>query len=100
MGVMLRPSARGHLARAVMDDVIASAVARARVLIVDDDTMIVAALQRELRAVGLTVDGASSAARALALTETQSYSVFALDLNMPEMDGNTLAAKLAALRPE
>jgi two-component system cell cycle response regulator len=71
----------------------------ARILYVDDDPDQVDAFQRVLRRLGLAADGCTTAAEALALAEASEYSIFALDVCMPEMNGNTLAAELGRIRP-
>jgi diguanylate cyclase (GGDEF)-like protein len=72
---------------------------RARVLYVDDDPLMVEAFRRLLASVGIHAEGCLSAAQALSLARSNDYTIFALDLCMPEMDGNELANQLGQLRP-
>jgi diguanylate cyclase (GGDEF)-like protein len=69
------------------------------VLFVDDDPLMVEAFRRMLSSVGIHADGCLSAEQALRLARSTDYSIFALDLCMPEMDGNELAIQLGRLRP-
>jgi diguanylate cyclase (GGDEF)-like protein len=72
---------------------------RARVLYVDDDPLMVEAFRHLLSSVGIHAEGCLSAAQALRLARSNDYTIFALDLCMPEMDGNELANQLGHLRP-
>jgi putative nucleotidyltransferase with HDIG domain len=75
-----RPAARSSLA--------ASAVpARLRVLVVDDEETIRAALVRYLRAQGYEAEAADSGATALDLLDKQRFAVMLCDVRMPEMTG-------------
>lgn len=71
------------------------------VLIVDDHRMIVDDLIDEIGELIPHAEcfGASGGEEALALSQTVSFDVALLDIDMPGMDGLTLAKKLAALRP-
>jgi diguanylate cyclase (GGDEF)-like protein len=71
----------------------------ARILYVDDDADQVDRFQRVMSRLGLRSDGCTSAAEALALARESEYSIFALDVCMPEMNGNTLASELGQIRP-
>lgn len=71
----------------------------ARILYVDDDQDTVDAFQRTMEKLGLSADGCTSVSEALALAEESDYSIFALDLCMPEMDGNALASEIGRLHP-
>ena len=69
---------------------------RGRVLLVDDDSRIRAALRTVLENDGWQVAEAESALVALALLEEASPDQLVLDLEMPRMDGHALLAELAA----
>src|SRR5262245_32952759 len=69
--------------------------ARMRLLVVEDDSGLVAALHEGLRARGFAVDHAASAERALDLLRVNPYDLVTLDLGLPGMDG---IAMLRALR--
>jgi EAL domain-containing protein (putative c-di-GMP-specific phosphodiesterase class I) len=61
--------------------------ARARVLLVDDDPEVLAALGRRLRAAGFEVSAHASAASALTAVKQGGFDVAVSDIAMPEMDG-------------
>jgi two-component system response regulator GlrR len=64
-----------------------SADAQIRVLIVDDDGVLVRSLQRVLSLQGFEVDSALDGRSALNRLESQDYDVMLLDLRMGTMDG-------------
>jgi two-component system phosphate regulon response regulator PhoB len=66
----------------------------ARVLLVDDDRDIREVVGAMLDAVGLTVEGATSAEEALERVRTQSYDLLVLDWNLPGMTGLELCRLL------
>lgn len=80
-----------------------------RILIVDDETSILAALRRLLRvapcAYGnhvftLEVDTASSPLEALKMAAVEAYDLFISDYRMPEMDGIEFLKQAKALQPD
>ena len=58
-----------------------------RILLVDDDRIIVDSLGEFLRLEGYEVDGVTAIAEALNRLERRSYNVVITDVNMPESDG-------------
>ncbi|MFK7962475.1 MAG: response regulator [Burkholderiaceae bacterium] len=64
------------------------------ILFVDDDRFSRVMLAHGLRHHGLTVTEADSAAQALEVLQEQSFDVMLSDIQMPTMDGPTLAAEL------
>jgi response regulator RpfG family c-di-GMP phosphodiesterase len=74
--------------------------APARVLFVDDEPSILAALKRLFRADGYTLFTAESGAAALALLETQSVDVVVSDMRMPGMDGAQLLEQIFSRWPD
>ena len=72
---------------------------RARVLIVDDETAVCSLAERVLAAAGFEVSSADSAVGALALLDVTEIDIVVTDVVMPGMDGFTLGAQLAVLRP-
>lgn len=58
-----------------------------RLLIVDDDAVILAVLRHHFRAQGYAVDSASDGAVALAMLAKTSYHIVITDLLMPNLDG-------------
>jgi len=61
-----------------------------RLLLVEDDPALVAALARGLRSAGFAVDTAGSAAECLALLRLGEHDLLVLDLGLPDVDGLTL----------
>jgi len=74
----------------------APAAGRASVLIVDDNEDAASTLAQLLRLEGHEVSVAFSAAQALELARRHAPAVAFVDLNMPDMDGIALAARLRA----
>lgn len=72
----------------------ASAPARGRVLVVDDEPEIASLLAERLGQDGLAVATASSGRRALAALEQGGVDLVVSDLRMPDMDGTTLAGEI------
>jgi two-component system cell cycle response regulator len=72
---------------------------QARILFVDDDQDEVDTFLRLMHRLGLSADGCTSASEALSLAGLKDYSIFALDVCMPDMDGNVLASELGTLHP-
>ena len=72
-----------------------------RVLIVDDELLIAEDIKREVEALfsNATVDTATAATDALKFAKKTEYDVALLDIDMPGMDGLTLAKKLIAMWP-
>ncbi len=69
-------------------------MARATILVVDDEKNILSTLSRALRVEDYEVDVAGNAQLALERTEKRAYDLLLLDVKMPDMDGLTLLAKL------
>jgi signal transduction histidine kinase/CheY-like chemotaxis protein len=77
-----------------------SAPRRARVLVVDDDTLVLNALRRTLfrdHEVVCEISGRAALAR---IEAGEAFDLVVCDLMMPEMGGPELHAALVALRPE
>jgi putative two-component system response regulator len=70
-----------------------------RVLVVDDDQLIVRAVARMLRSVGLVVEGTSVPDEALAIVARDPPHVVVSDLHMPLGSGVTLLAAVAVSAP-
>ena len=70
-----------------------------RVLVVDDEPMIVGFVARALSAEGVQVDGATDGARGLELARTGGYELVVLDLLLPSIDGVTVLQELMESRP-
>ena len=66
----------------------------------DDDPTVRAVAERALANAGFEVIGTGSAASALELLREQEIEIVVTDVVMPEMDGFTLGAQIAVLRPD
>ncbi|MCJ2164765.1 MULTISPECIES: response regulator [unclassified Pseudodesulfovibrio] len=73
-----------------------------RILFVDDETNVLAALKRMLRSMRETwsMDFADSGAAALNLFKKKKYDVIVSDIRMPGMDGAELLNKVKNMHPE
>jgi DNA-binding response OmpR family regulator len=67
-----------------------------RVLLVEDDDLILRGIQTGLQARGLIVDGVSTAARATAMLSAVHYQLVILDLGLPDEDGMYLLQRWRA----
>jgi DNA-binding response OmpR family regulator len=67
-----------------------------RVLLVEDETEIVAPLVHALEREGYAVDRAATAKDALAATKRHDYDVVILDLGLPDIDGLEVCRRLRA----
>lgn len=65
-----------------------------RVLLIEDDYMIGAAVQQALRENGYGVDWVTNGARALDALATHSYELLLLDLGLPGRDGMSVLAEV------
>ena len=65
-----------------------------RILVVEDDANIAAAIERGLVAEGFDVDIASDGTDGLARAANNSYDVCILDIMLPGIDGNELCARM------
>ena len=68
-----------------------------RVMVVEDDDALRAALARALRLEGYAVDEATDGARALAQLASLRADVMVLDVMLPEVDGLTVCQRLRAM---
>jgi signal transduction histidine kinase len=73
---------------------------RARVLVVDDSRVIRRIVETELTKHGLTVQTADGGREALAALASWQPDVVVCDLNMPEMDGVELLARISHVDPQ
>ncbi|MET8137072.1 MULTISPECIES: response regulator transcription factor [unclassified Streptomyces] len=71
-----------------------------RVLVVEDERRLAAALQRGLTAEGFTVDVAHDGNQGLWLALEQSYDVIVLDIMLPGLNGYRVCARLRAVGSE
>ena len=70
------------------------------ILLVDDDTAMIAALRRELRHHGFLIHTADSATQALKMLREDSFQVVISDLQMPGMDGLDFLASVKQHWPQ
>lgn len=78
----------------------AAAAVRARVLAVDDEANVLAALRRSLRARGYDVDIAEGGAQALEMMAGQGFDTIISDMRMPGMNGAEFLQAARALQPQ
>src|SRR5882672_4103321 len=71
-----------------------------RVLIVDDETLLLRPLKQILSSAGYEVETSESPFDALEIVAHGSFDVALLDLRMPGMNGIELLGKLKAAQPE
>ncbi|MBI3624977.1 MAG: response regulator [Candidatus Rokubacteria bacterium] len=73
---------------------------RRRILVVDDDAIVLDAVAMMLSADNHEVHTASNRAQVLSLLEQGSYDVIVSDLRIPELDGPTFYRELKQRRPD
>jgi CheY-like chemotaxis protein len=71
-----------------------------RILIVDDEEDLVAALGDRLEMRGFSVQVASSGAEALQHLDESEFDVAVVDIKMPQMDGLQLTEEIRRIHPE
>jgi two-component system, OmpR family, response regulator len=69
---------------------------RMRILVVEDDARLAAAIRRGLRWEGLVADVAASGSDALAMTGATDYDAVVLDVMLPDLDGFATCRRLRA----
>lgn len=67
---------------------------RKRILVVDDDEMVLMALEELLKGEGYEIETASGGVEALLKLEKGHYDLLMLDVIMPEMDGFELCKQI------
>jgi response regulator RpfG family c-di-GMP phosphodiesterase len=70
-----------------------------RVLVLDDDALIVRAVGRMLRSAGLVIEGSTDAAEALAIAARDPPHAVISDLHMPQACGAKVLAQIATIAP-
>jgi len=68
--------------------------ANKKILIVDDEPDVLKVLEKRLSNTGYQVVKAENGRRALLLAERESPDLIVLDIDMPDMDGGEVAARL------
>jgi NADH:ubiquinone oxidoreductase subunit E/CheY-like chemotaxis protein len=71
-----------------------------KILVVDDEHVVIRSVEMVLKAEGYNIEGASNGKDAILKMEETSYNLVLTDLNMPEMDGITLIRWLRQNRPD
>ena len=71
-----------------------------KILVVDDERVIIRSVEMVLKAEGYDIEGASSGKDAILKMEKTDYNLVLTDLNMPEMDGITLIRWLRQKKPD
>jgi EAL domain-containing protein (putative c-di-GMP-specific phosphodiesterase class I)/CheY-like chemotaxis protein len=71
-----------------------------RVLVIDDDTLVLRSLTRALSACHLQVTATEDPYKAMRLVDTETYDAVLCDIRMPQMSGLAFARFVRAQRPE
>ena len=71
-----------------------------RILIVDDDEVLLDTIKNGLLAEGHQCDTATGAIPALEIIEKESFDIMIADIIIPDMDGLELTGKVKRMRPE
>jgi len=71
-----------------------------KILVVDDEPIVIRSAKRILGAEGYDVEGASGGREAIIMMEQKNYDLVLTDLKMPEVDGITLMRWIRKSRPE
>lgn len=71
-----------------------------RILVIEDEPLILSFLSRGLAAEGFVVDGAGDGRGGLARALSESYDLVVLDLLLPQLDGLAVLRELQRQRPE
>ena len=71
-----------------------------RILVVDDEEIVIASCMRALAAEGRTIDAVHSGTEALARVEEDRYDVIVLDIMMPNVDGLEVLQRVKEAHPE
>ncbi|HDH04701.1 MAG TPA: response regulator [Nitrospirae bacterium] len=71
-----------------------------KILVVDDESVVVRSCKRILETEGYEIDGASGGREAIITMEKKAYDLVITDLKMPEVDGITLIRWIKKSRPD
>jgi signal transduction histidine kinase/ActR/RegA family two-component response regulator len=96
------PIVGGEEAAPVRDEAKGSQAPQAplRLLVVDDEEVLVELLSDFLKSAGHTVDTARDGRKALELAKTRDYDIILSDLKMPGLDGQGLYEQLLKVKPD
>jgi EAL domain-containing protein (putative c-di-GMP-specific phosphodiesterase class I) len=95
-----RPSSPASAGQVVPTAPPSSGTRPARVLLVDDDPLVVSTFRRLLEVSGLVVDVAGNGVEALGLFGERRYDAVLSDVSMPELDGLELLRELRGRDPD
>jgi CheY-like chemotaxis protein len=70
-----------------------------RILVVDDEPVVLGLIARVLRGAGHSVESAAGPEQALETVSATEFDLALVDLNLPRMKGDQLAAELRRRRP-
>jgi two-component system alkaline phosphatase synthesis response regulator PhoP len=70
-----------------------------KILVVDDDDLVLIAIQELLTPLGLSVTTMSNGAGALEKASTERFDLVILDVIMPEMDGFEVCQRIRRMEP-
>lgn len=90
----------GAMARRTRNKRMQNAPTPSRVLVVDDNHQTVLAVSFMLEALGFEIDAANCGTAALNCLDRSRYDVVLTDLEMPDMTGSVLAAKIRKNWPD
>lgn len=82
------------------DQNLTSPIPEARLLVVDDERYVRAALTRSLNLMGYQADEAGSGFKALRMLQSTPYDLMVLDMRMPGMDGVEVMRRAREIRPD
>ncbi len=74
--------------------------AEPKILVVDDETVVIKSAERVLKSEGYAMEGALGGREAILKMESQHYDLVFTDLKMPEVDGITLIRWVKKSRPD
>ena len=75
-------------------------IAKPRVLVVDDEPVIIRSCDRILTSEGIEVKGVTSGQDGLEMAESNRFDAVLLDLKMPDMNGMEILRRLKRTKPE
>jgi len=75
-------------------------VGQGKILVVDDERIVLTAFQIELKDAGYDVKVALSGGEAVELVKNEHFDIIFTDLIMPEMNGTQLCREVKAINPE
>jgi len=100
--IYLTASSQPASQAAAVENAVSSAGRGQRIMLVDDDDMVLDATERILERKGFRVDSYRSPLQALeaARKQPQAWDLIFTDLSMPEMDGARLVTQIRQVRPD